>query len=97
MNLRGIIDGDLVHLVDAISINYQPVTGDVVEVERTRHQGSERELTLKEVVVSANGIELWPRSSNPLWTEPVRIEDGMLLEDGEVRIRGLMIQLIRRF
>jgi transcriptional regulator with XRE-family HTH domain len=97
MNLRGILDGDLVHLVDAIAINYQPVSGDIVEVERTRFQGSERELTLKEIVIQDDTLELWPRSTNPKWSTPLVFRDGLNTEEDEVRIRGLMIQLIRRF
>lgn len=99
MNERGILDGDLVHIVDANDIGYYPRTGDVVEVERIRFQGRERELTLKEVEVTPEGMLLWPRSTNPRWRDPVRLSDGFQDgdDDAEVRIRGLMLQLIRRF
>lgn len=99
MNERGILDGDLVHIVDANAIGYYPRTGDVVEVERVRFQGSERELTLKEVEVGPDGLLLWPRSTNPKWREPIRLTDGFTDggDDAVVSIRGLMLQLIRRF
>lgn len=99
MNERGILDGDMVHIVDATAIGYYPRSGDVVEVERVRFQGSERELTLKEVEVAADGLLLWPRSTNPKWRDPIRLADGFCEGDDEafVRIRGLMLQLIRRF
>ncbi|MFZ4605179.1 MAG: helix-turn-helix domain-containing protein [Caulobacter sp.] len=98
MNERGILNGDLVHIVDAHDIAYYPRNGDIVEVERVRFQGRERELTLKEIEVAPEGLLLWPRSSNPMWREPIRLADGMAEgDDGEIRIRGLMLQLIRRF
>jgi hypothetical protein len=73
------------------------IGGDIVEVERTRFQGSERELTLKEIVIQDDTLELWPRSTNPKWSTPLVFRDGLNTEEDEVRIRGLMIQLIRRF
>jgi transcriptional regulator with XRE-family HTH domain len=93
-----IFEGDLVHCVDAIAINYAPKTGDVVEVERLRFQGAERELTIKQVEITADGALLWPRSRNPRWREPVIMAD---MRDGhddvEVRVRGLVVSSIRRF
>lgn len=92
----GIFDGDTVQCVDAISIDYQPRTGDIVEVERIRFQGRERELTLKQVEVTPKGVVLWPRSTNARWQQPIRIlEDGDAGDDVEVRIRGWVIKLIR--
>lgn len=92
----GIFDGDLVHCVDAVAIHYEPRTGDVVEVERVRFQGRERELTLKQVEVTPGGVLLWPRSSNPRWQEPITYREGDS-EDVEVRIRGWVIGAMRRF
>lgn len=99
MNERGVLDGDMVHIVDAHAISYYPRTGDIVEVERVRRQGSERELTLKEVEVSPEGVLLWPRSTNAKWREPIKLSEDMGEGDDEavVRVRGLMLQLIRRF
>lgn len=97
-NLLGINSGDLVHCVDVIAINYIPATGDVVEVERLRFGGSERELTIKQIEVTDSGILLWPRSTNPKWQEPLVVTDG--LNDGEeteVCIRAKVISTTRRF
>lgn len=97
-NLLNIFEGDLVHLVDAITIGYHPRSGDVVEVERLRSGGSERELTLKQIEVVGDGLLLWPRSSNPKYAQPLQLREGV--DDGEdieVRIRGLVVGLHRRF
>lgn len=93
-----IFSGDLVHCVDAIGISYFPKTGDVVEVVRRRFQGAERELTIKQVEVTADGDWLlWPRSSNPRWRDPLEITAGMReAEDSEIRIRGLVLAVVRR-
>lgn len=96
MDQRGILDGDLVRIVSVMDINFAPETGMVVEVERTRIQGRERELTLKELEVTEDGLLLWPRSSNPLWREPIMVTEGNA-DDVEVRITGIMTALIRRF
>ncbi|WP_312126534.1 S24 family peptidase [Brevundimonas sp.] len=92
----GIYDGDYVHCVDAVDVGYLPRTGDVVEVERIRFQGRERELTLKQVEVTNDGILLWPRSLNPRWSHPLEYREEPA-EDVEVRIRGWVIQSLRLF
>ena len=98
MNRLSIYDGDFVHCVDAGAISYQPRHEDIVEVERLRNGGAERELTVKQIEISAQGILLCPRSTNPRWTEPLRLDDGM--DDGEefeVRIRSLIVGSMRRY
>lgn len=98
VNRLNIVDGDLVHLVDAIEIGYYPRTGDVVEVERLRFGGQERELTLKQIEVTAEGVLLWPRSSNPRYQTPIELRAGVEPdEEIEVRIRALVLASIRRF
>lgn len=98
MNMLNIVEGDLVHCVDAIGIGYYPRTGDVVEVERTRFSGQERELTLKQVEVTPEGVLLWPRSTNPRWKSPLEIATGPNdAEHVEVRIRALVVASVRRF
>lgn len=92
----GILDGDLVHIVDAIDINYRPAAGDVVEVERSRFDGAVRELTLKQIEITASGeILLCPRSTNPLFRDPIPYKEDAAAS--EVRIRGRMVQVIRPF
>lgn len=97
-NLLGINSGDLVHCVDVIEINYSPATGDVVEVERLRFGGQERELTIKQIEVTPDGILLWPRSTNPKWQEPLVVTEGTQDdEEVEVRIRAKVLSSTRRF
>lgn len=94
----GIFNGDLVHCIDAIDLHYQPRTGDVVEVERLRFEGRERELSIKQVEVYPDGsVKLWPRSTNPRWTEPLDLTMDVGEETAEVRIRALVTASIRRF
>lgn len=97
-NMLNIVDGDLVHCVDAVDIGYYPRTGDVVEAERIRFGGHERELTIKQVEVTPGGVLLWPRSTNPRWHAPLELRAGVDdKEDIEVRIRALIVASIRRF
>lgn len=97
MNLLSIFDGDYVHCVDAADISYHPRHGDIVEVERLRNGGAERELTLKQIEMTSNGFVLAPRSTNPRWQEPLRLADGMNADDEfEVRIRALVVTTMRR-
>lgn len=96
MNARNIYPGDIVHLVDLISSGVNLNTGMIVEVTRTRDGGALREITLKEVEVSEVGLVLWPRSINPRWKDPVRLDDGEH-GDTEVEITGLLIAKITRF
>lgn len=98
MNLLGIHNGDFVHCVDAIDIAYHPRHGDVVEVERLRNGGRERELTLKQIEMTASGFVLAPRSTNPRWQEPLQLNDGAESDaEFEVRIRALVVTTMRRF
>lgn len=98
MNLLGINNGDFVHCVDAIDIAYHPRHGDVVEVERLRNGGRERELTLKQIEMTSDGFVLSPRSTNPRWQNPLRLGDGIdEHQDYEVRIRALVVTTMRRF
>ena len=93
-----IFDGDYVHCVCVTDIGYVPRTDDVVEFVRLRSGGHLREVTLKQVEVTRDGVLLWPRSTNSRWTTPVTYRDGA---DGEEEItgtiRGLVLTSIRRF
>jgi SOS-response transcriptional repressor LexA len=67
MTEAGIRDGMWVVAADAadfIDAYGDLETGDLVVVERTRHQGAERELTVKEIRFYRNRYELHPRSTN---------------------------------
>lgn len=68
-------DGALIHVVDAVAMGYAPRHGDVVVVTRSRAQGGFVERTVKQIEITASGeIQLWPRSFNPKWSEPVRLD-----------------------
>lgn len=84
--------GDLVHVVDAISLGYAPQHGDHVILVRRRQDGGEIERTVKEVVRGAGGrIEFWPRSTNARWNSPVIMSDDELDDTTEVEVAGLVI------
>lgn len=97
MNARNIFPGDLAHIVDLGESGVNLNTGMIVEVVRSRDQGALREITLKEVEITDRGrIVLWPRSTNPRWKDPVRLDDGSG-GDIEVQITGLLVAKITRF
>lgn len=96
MNARNIFPGDLVHIVDLAGAGVNLNTGMIVEVIRERDGGSLREITLKEVEVTPDGLTLWPRSTNPRWSAPVRLDDDSG-RDTEVRVTGLLLAKITLF
>lgn len=97
MDAKGIMAGDLVHLVDWAECGAGLVTGQIIEVTRYRDGGELREVTLKEVEVKTPGsFILWPRSTNPRWKDPIILNGGD--DDGpEVKVTGLLLASIRRF
>lgn len=97
MNARNIYPGDLAHMVELIGSGVSLNTGMIVEVTRSRDGGALREITLKEVEVTDRGdYVLWPRSINPKWKDPVKLDDGSG-SDIEVEITGLLVAKITRF
>lgn len=86
--------GSFVHVVDAIATGYEPRDEDVVVVVRTRAQGALTERTLKQVEVTRDGVQLWPRSHNAKWSKPLIITDGLEdhEDDVEVRIAGRVLR-----
>ena len=97
MNAKGIISGDLVHLVDWAECGLELTTGQIIEVTRYRDGGELREVTLKEVEVKAPGhFLLWPRSTNPSWKDPI-ILNGTSDDGPQVKVTGLLLASIRRF
>lgn len=90
---REIPPGHFAHVVDAIEMGYAPQDGDFVVVERRRDQGRLRERSIKQVSINGRGVELWPRSHNPAWNQPLALAaagDGV-----EVEIVGLVIGAYR--
>lgn len=90
---REIQPGGFAHVVDAIEMGYAPQQGDFVVVERRRDQGRLRERSIKQVEITPDGVELWPRSHNPVWNAPLQMS---FAEEGvEVEIVGLVIGAYR--
>lgn len=92
----GIFDGDLVHCVDFGGAGIALQTGQIVEVERLRFGGQERELSIKQVELTPQGPLFWPRSHNARHQTPLSMTADAP-DDVEVRVRGLVLQSIRRF
>lgn len=97
MNERGVFPGDVAHIVDLAESGMNLNSGMVVEVTRTRDGGSLREITLKEVEITPEGIVLWPRSTNPKWRgQQLRLDDESG-NDIEVQITGLLLRSMKTF
>lgn len=95
MNEAGILDGMWIVGADAsdyIDTYGDIASGDLVVVERTRHQGAEREMTVKEVHFFRDRYELRPVSSN-LSHQPIVVRhDHEVDADGiEVKIVGVVL------
>jgi hypothetical protein len=89
---KSIGDGGFAHVVSAIDLNYEPVDGDLVVVERIRAGGLLRERTIKRVAVRPEGTtELHPDSTNSRH-RPLTLTDGTAIgEEIEVLIVGKVI------
>jgi len=83
---RVIQPGMLVHVIDAINLEYSPRDRDIVVVERTRFQGAEIERSLKRVHMTVDGVELRGDSTIAEFNEPLSVEGEN--DDVEVRIAG---------
>lgn len=95
MSEAGILDG--MWLVGADAADYVDQygdieTGDLVIVERTRFQGAERELTVKEIRYYRNRYELHPRSSNPAH-KPIIVPNDLTRsgDEEEVKVIGVVL------
>jgi len=93
----GVFNGDLVHCVDVEGAGWALQSDALVEIERLRFNGAERELSIKQVEITPQGVLFWPRSSNPRWQEPLSLTEGAEGEEIEVRVRGLVLKSIRIF
>lgn len=89
--------GSLVHVVDAIAMEYEPREDDLVVVQRTRAQGSLVERSLKQVCTTADGLQLWPRSHNARWSKPLDLSSGADNDDEVVQVVGLVIRAYMQF
>lgn len=66
-------------------------SGDLVVVQRTRFQGAERELTVKEIRYYRDRYELHPRSSDASFKPIVVRNDQTHHDDEEVMVIGLVL------
>jgi SOS-response transcriptional repressor LexA len=92
MNKKRIHHGDYVICVNYFDARAYPESGDIVVVERRRGHLIER--SCKELQVVGDGYELWPRSTDPRFTDPIRIKHRQDTEadDGtQIEIVGLVI------
>lgn len=99
MNLVGIDDGMWVVAADAsdfIDQYGETESGDLVVVERSRYQGSERELTVKEIRFYRDRYELIPRSSNAAH-QPIVVphNHGADGDKDQVRVIGVVLTSYR--
>jgi hypothetical protein len=91
-------DGCLAHVVDAIALGYTPRHEDLVVVVRRRAQGSFEERSIKQVALTPEGPQLWPRSYDPRWTEPLSLTNGVSADqDLEVEIVGKVVRAYMTF
>lgn len=88
--------GSLIHVVSAIHINYLPQHDDIVVVERLRYGGALVERTVKQVALTPQGPELWPRSHNPQWSRPIQLIPDET-SDYEVRIDAKVLRSYQFF
>lgn len=92
MERKRIFDGDYVIAVPYFDARRNLTNSDIVVVERKR--GGLTERTVKELVVTTEGCELWPRSDDPRFQAPIyanlhgegQEDDGTVIE-----ITGLVI------
>lgn len=95
MNEAGILDGMWIVGADAadyIDTYGDIITEDLVVVERTQHQGAERELTVKEIHFFRDRYELRPVSSNPEHLPIIVRHSHDVDADGlEVKVIGVVL------
>lgn len=92
MDKARIFDGDYVICVPYWIARAAPTPGDLVVVERKR--GTMFERTLKELQMSDDEFELWPRSTDSRFQTPIRVKRNhdFVENDGTtVEIVGLVI------
>ena len=84
-------DGGYAIFIDIADYGKDPEDGQLVIVERLRHQGGLIEMTIKEYRVNGRGAELWPKSQNPKHVGPIKLQTSQGDESLEVRIRGVVV------
>lgn len=86
---KSIPDGFLV-ICRAMEFAPEPITGDLVIVERRQMQGGLREVTVKRFRKSKDGFELIPESSDPRW-KPIKVRTSKPDPEMEIHLLGLVL------
>jgi len=100
LNAVGIEDGMWVVAADAVDFidTYGDIeSGSLVVVERTRSQGAERELTIKEIRYYRDHYELHPKSTNPEHKPIIISHSTAPADDIEVKVIGVLLSATRVF
>jgi len=101
MDAVGILDGMWVvaaSFMDFTETFGDPENGSLVIVQRTRYQGAERELTVKEIRYYREHYELHPRSTDPSYKPIIVPHDHKANGDAlEVQIVGVVLAATRVF
>lgn len=92
MNKIRIADGEFVISVPYWMARAVLTDGDIVVIERTRGQLTER--TIKQLVITNDSIELWPRSTDPRFQVPIRVPRRLDMEEPDgtrIEVIGLVV------
>lgn len=86
--------GDHLICLDIVKSHYDVKENDLVIVQRSRFDGQMIERTAKRVRRTITGYELWPESTDPLYQEPIRLDNT---DDGsEYAIIGKVLFILSR-
>lgn len=83
MDRMRIEDGDFIITVPYAEARSAPQSGDIVVVEI--HHAGMVERTCKELIVTRQNYELWPRSSHPAYKDPIIVPQNSLSQNGPFR------------
>lgn len=92
MNKLKIADGEYVICVPYWQARAVLTDGDIVVIERRRGQLTER--TVKQLAITADSIELWPRSTDPRFQVPIVVPRRIDMEEPDgttVEVTDLVI------
>jgi len=82
--------GDVLLCLDIAMTSIDPKPGDLVIVERRRHQGSEREVTAKRLRREGKLILLLPDSTDPQWQEATKLNAKKANPDIDVSVIAIV-------
>jgi SOS-response transcriptional repressor LexA len=82
--------GDVLICLDLAMTSIDPRPGDLVIVERTRHQGSEREVTAKRLRREGKLLLLLPDSTDPRWQQATKLNEKKANPDIDVSVIAIV-------